>query len=82
MYIIKRMTLAILVFLPILASAHTLTLVVHKNNNSLSSGVMVCHSIEHCKYLIKSYEYRNQGNCRLVEIKDGGRVVYRKYYNH
>jgi|GEM_PF-451939 hypothetical protein len=63
-------------------SAHTLTLVVHKNDQSLSSGSMVCHSIEHCKYLIKSYEYRNQDSCHLVEIKDGNRVVYRKYYNH
>ncbi len=65
-----------------LASAHTLTLVVHNNDSSISSGVMVCNSIEYCKYLIKSYEYRHKGDCGLVEVKDGGRVVYRKYYSN
>lgn len=77
--VIKSILLSI-ALLPLLASAHTLTLVAHKNDQSLSSGTMDC--IEHCKYLIKSYEYRNQGNCRLVEVKDGNRVVYRRYYRN
>ncbi len=68
--------------LPVWANAHTLTLVVHKNDQSLSSGTMVCHSVEHCKYLVKSFEYKNQGNCRLLEVKDGDRVIYRKHYKH
>ena len=81
MNILKTFCISV-ILLPLFASAHTLTLVVHKNNNSLSSGTVVCHSVEHCKYLIRSYEYKNQGNCRLLEIKDGDRVVYRKYYQH
>jgi hypothetical protein len=68
------------ILLSTFVSAHTLTLVAHKNDNSLSSGTKVCNSIEHCKYLINEYEYRNQNNCRLVEIKDGNQVIYRKYY--
>jgi len=77
---IKRMVFAILVLTPLYINTHTLTL--HKNDNSLSSESVLCHSVEHCKCLIKSYEHKNQDNCRLVEVKDGDRVVFRKYYNH
>ncbi|WPE16521.1 hypothetical protein R5P06_00255 [Candidatus Thioglobus autotrophicus] len=78
----KRLLLVSALLLSTLAGAHTLTLVIHKNDNTLSSGVVVCHSMAHCQYLIKSYEYKNKGNCRLVEVKDGAQVVYRKYYQH
>lgn len=78
----KRLLLASTLLLSTLAGAHTLTLISHKNDQSLSSGSTICNSIEHCKYLIKSFEYKNKGDCRMVEIKDGNQVVYKKDYNY
>lgn len=68
--------------LPTLVSAHTLTLEIHKNNNELSSGTVQCYSVEHCKYLIKVLEYKNKGECLMLEVKDRGRVVYQKRYKN
>jgi hypothetical protein len=81
MRIIKAILLSA-VLLSTLSGAHTITLVIHKNDQMHSSGAIVCNSVEHCKYLIKSYEYKRTGDCGWVEVKDGNRVVYRKYYKN
>jgi co-chaperonin GroES (HSP10) len=81
MKMIKSITL-LAILLSTLANAHTLSLTFHKNNQSLSSGSVVCFSLEHCNYLIKSFEYNNKEGCRMIEVKDGDKVIYRKYYDN